>query len=389
MISPEEIKLQAEKWWKPFLQSHLNGSQFFPKTIDRIGKITGSSVRENINELQNQLASLRNRSKDTLGYGYTILYADVNFRRTGSHSLPQAIIFETADDYIDFVGRRNHWDSFQKNVTLVQGELPSLKEWVFNNPLCLIEYDGHWPELIKVCKYFMLNPRPNLYIRQLPIDIHTKFIEQQENIVRELLDNLIPEHLREATARQISSRYHLKFDEPSIRIRILDESLRIGTLSDITIPRSDFECLDIACKNVLVTENKMNFLSLPALPNSIAIWSGGGFMINYLKDVQWLKQKNIFYWGDLDAHGFAILHQMRSYFTQTVSLMMDLTTFNLFKTEGVVQGKPINTENLRLLTEAEKEAFIFLKEGNLRLEQEKIRQEYADALLYKMLGPQL
>lgn len=46
MISPQEIKAQAIKWWKPFLQSHLRNEPFFPKTIDRIGKITSSAIRE-------------------------------------------------------------------------------------------------------------------------------------------------------------------------------------------------------------------------------------------------------------------------------------------------------------------------------------------------------
>ena len=29
MISPQEIKEQGLKWWKPFLQSHLKGEVFF------------------------------------------------------------------------------------------------------------------------------------------------------------------------------------------------------------------------------------------------------------------------------------------------------------------------------------------------------------------------
>jgi hypothetical protein len=381
MIGPEEIKSQAEKWWKPFLQSHLSGGQFFPRTIDRIGKITASSVRNNINELQDQLASLRSRSKEVLGHGYTIDYGNVNFRRTGAHSLPQSIQFSGADDYIDYLARRDQWEAFLKNADLVSTSLPELKEWVFNNPVCLIEYDGHWEGLIKVCQYFIHNPRPDLYLRQLPIDVHTKFIEQHSAIVSELLDQIIGDHRRDPTARIVSNRYHLKSDEPSVRIRILDESLQIGGLSDVTIPRSDFERIHIPCKNVVITENKMNFLSLPALPSSIAIWSGGGFMINYLRDVQWLHERKIFYWGDLDVHGFAILHQMRSYFPQTESIMMDLTTFDLFRGEGLVEGKPIKVENLGLLTTTEAEMFYYLKTNNYRLEQEKIRQGYVDGVL--------
>ena len=164
--------------------------------------------------------------------------------------------------------------------------------------------------MIKVCKYFLTSPRPDLYIRQLPIDLHTKFIEQNEVIIKSLLDFLIRDAIKDVSEKSISKRYHLKYDEPTVRVRILDKQLTIGNLSDIRIPLSDFEELNINCNNVIMTENKMNFLALPLLPATIAVWSGGGFMISYLKNVEWLQERKIFYWGDLDSHGFLILHQM-------------------------------------------------------------------------------
>jgi hypothetical protein len=91
MISPNDIKVQALKWWKPFLKSHLKGEDFFPRNIDRIGKIKSSGVRENITKLQQQLDELYKNSKEKTGFGYTINKEDVRFRRTGSHSLPQSI----------------------------------------------------------------------------------------------------------------------------------------------------------------------------------------------------------------------------------------------------------------------------------------------------------
>ena len=386
MISPQEIKIQALKWWKPFLQSHLRNEPFFPKTIDRIGKITSSAVREKITELQNQLNELYANSKEKLGYGYIINKADVNFRRTGSHTLPQSIIFETAEDYIEFIGKKKDWNAFLKNSSLIHQQISQLTEWVFINPLLVVENDKKWEDLLKVCKYFLGNPKPDLYIRQLPIDLHTKFIEQNEALVKSLLDYLISEHIKDVTEKQLSKRYHLRFDEPIMRIRILDNRLLIDNLSDVGLPLSDFGKLSIECTNVLLTENKMNFLALPELLSTIAIWSGGGFMISHLKNTDWLKTKNIFYWGDLDAHGFLILHQMRSYFPQTKATMMDMNTFELFRGEGLISGEKINSENLSTLTKTELEMFHFLKTNNYRLEQEKIRQEYVDGVLRSVVG---
>ncbi len=385
MISPQEIKNQALKWWKQFLQSQLTGEDFFPKTIGRIGKVSSSAVREKINELQTQLADLQDNSKEKLGFGYVINREDVNFRRTGTHSLPQSITFEAAEDYIDFIGKRKDWTAFLQSNNLINQELPQLREWVFINVLTVIDNHKIWSELIKVCKYFLSTPKPNLYLRQLPIDINTKFIENNEAVIKSLLDFLVPEHKRDDLEKSLVKRYYLKYDEATIRVRILDPNLSIGGFSDLRMPLSDFENLKINCTNIIITENKMNFLTLPSLSSTIGIWSGGGFMVSFLKKIKWLEKINIFYWGDLDVHGFLILHQIRSYYPQVKSIMMDKDTFDQFKNEGLTKGEAINAEELKNLTAIEKDMFLYLKKNNYRLEQEKIKQRYADELLVKQL----
>ena len=52
----------------------------------------------------------------------------------------------------------------------------------------------------------------------------------------------------------------------------------------------------------------MNFLCPPPLPDSIAVWSSGGFNISYLKDIPRLKRVQCYYWDDLDTQGLQILN---------------------------------------------------------------------------------
>jgi hypothetical protein len=119
----------------------------------------------------------------------------------------------------------------------------------------------------------------------------------------------------------------------------------------------------------------MNFLTLPCLKDTFGLF-GGGFRIEILKQIDWLKKSNIIYWGDIDAQGFQILSQIRSYFPQTKSVMMNFKTLNLFQ-QFIVSGTPTNAAfNLQNLTTEEKELFAFLMEKNFRLEQEKIFQNY-------------
>src|SRR5699024_4307911 len=118
-------------------------------------------------------------------------------------------------------------------------------------------------------------------------------------------------------------------DEFLIRFRILDPSLYIHGLSDLSVLPSEFASLNIPCNTVFITENKMNCLTFPAVSKAIVIF-GTGYGVKKLKAIPWLHEKSIRYWGDIDAHGFEILSQLRSYFPQTSSFLMDRATLRHF-----------------------------------------------------------
>lgn len=386
MISPEEIKQQALKWWTPFLQSYVTNEPFFPKQIDRIGKVQPGDITHRFETVRNEIDALYQHSKEKTGIGYLVKKSENNFRRTGSHNLPEYILFETADDFLHYTGKVKEWRLFQRNYQLLMQCLPKLKEWILYNVDLLALAQTKWEDILKVCHYFIENPRPQLYIRQLPIRVHSKFIEENTTILQSLLDYLIPDNIRDNKKNKFAERYYLKHDEPLIRIRILDKRLAIyNNITDLSIRLSKFEQTDWACDTILITENKMNFLTLPPISSAIAIWSGGGFNVSYLSNTTWLKGKRIYYWGDIDEHGFQILHQIRCYFPHTQSLMMDKETFNSFE-EFAVDGKRNKAEQLSLLNSDEASLYDWLrsKENKNRLEQEKITQGYVDMILSKI-----
>ena len=94
-----------------------------------------------------------------------------------------------------------------------------------------------------------------------------------------------------------------------------------------------------------------------------------------MKDAEWMNTKKIYYWGDLDAHGFQILSEIRTHFSQIESFLMDRATFDKFF-EGD-KGSETSVEKELCLTSEEKEMFMHAKMNNYRLEQEKIPFEYA------------
>lgn len=381
MISPEDIRQQALKWWQPFLRSHILNEPFFPKEIARIGRARPGDITHRFDVLQDEMAALFKESKNETGAGYWVKTAETNFRRTGTHQLPDGIVLETAGDYLHVTRKKTEWERFIRTYDLMINRLPSLRTWALENAVLLTARDTDWEGILAVCQYFIHTPRPELYIRQLPIPVHTKFIEENDSLLQSLLDFLIPGDIRDRGQRKFADRYFLQRDEPLIRIRLLDGH------SDISIRLSDFENFSAPHANVVITENKMNFLTLPRLASTMAIWSGGGFKVNCVRNTLWLQVRNILYWGDIDEHGFQILHQLRSYYPQTRSVMMDRAIFDRFG-EFVVAGERNKAEKLSGLTEEEADMYEWLKKSYPlnRLEQEKIPQDYVDASLRLVLG---
>lgn len=368
MITTQEIKKQCLSWWKEFLLSTLEGEEYFPKNITRIGKITSKDILLKLTEHKTAIEELQ---KGAALWGYEIEMEEKRFEKIGTQIVPTAICIPSKEVYLRITRKRNELETFIKNKQLILPELPILKEWCNTNPLRLISHDS-WQNTLKVSYYFMANPSPNLYIRELPIDIHTKYIEENKEIIKSLLDYLLPSSSILFEEKSFEKRYGLKCAEPLIRIRSLDSALteQIGW-SDLSIPLPDFCCFPYKCKRLFITENKMNFLTLPTLPNSIAVWSGGGFNISYLKDINWIKEVKCYYWGDLDAQGMQILNQFRSYYPQVVSLMMDEETLQQYK-ELLKEGTPTTIQQLPHLTTKEYELYLYLQKNNQRLEQERI-----------------
>lgn len=384
MIQPEEIKKQAMRWYRDVLAAAVAGTPFFPKHI-RFGKVKASETLAGYRRIREELAELQSGSRDRLGYGYSVEFIIRKDRKTGEQRFPERIWFAGEDDYLRFIGKEREYHEFRNDAGLIVKTIPALRDWAIVNPLAVVEHAGAWRGLLAVCGFFLANPRPNLYIRELPLELPTKFVEEHKSVLRQLLEQLIPDHIN-SKASDFEKRYNLKYDEPLIRLRILDREVaarHFSGLRDLTIPQSEFNSLNPACKTVLILENKTNFsniynfLSLPGLEQTIAIF-GKGFQLSLLKEAAWLRDKQIIYWGDIDVHGFQILSQLRSYFPQTRSLMMDRETFQACR-DYCVTGPESFVTHLPNLTGEENDLFnhlLTLRERN-RLEQEKISHGYA------------
>ena len=91
------------------------------------------------------------------------------------------------------------------------------------------------------------------------------------------------------------------------------------------------------------------------------------------------KNKKIFYWGDIDTHGFEILSELRNVLPKARSLLMDAETFEAYRDLCVGEPSPFRYIPERL-TDDETSLFIQLHAENgknLRLEQERVGMTFA------------
>ena len=374
MINPNEIKLKAEKKYKNYLQSIIDNENIFPLFI-----IGNKKPSPSIPEFRREIEELNKFSKERKGYGYNIKYEVRKTKNLGTQSLPTSILFETKQDFEKFLKIEKEVEQFKIDYAKIIEQFPELFDWVKRFPKKVIENSAKWIDLLKVCTYFKSNTRPNLYLRELPISVHTKFIEANSSILSELLDILI-EPFSNKEQKRFEKRFNLKFSQPLIRFKILDSKISnnyFSGLNDISTTVSQFTELSLPIEKVIIVENKTNLytiaLTLPEHEKTMVIF-GSGFKVENLKEANWLKLVEILYWGDLDVQGFEILSQVRNYFPRTKSFLMDEKTFEEFSDneKGTYSKSSIQLN----LTTTELTIYEKLKENNWRLEQEKIPLDY-------------
>jgi hypothetical protein len=376
MITPQEIKKKAERKYVSFLQSLVVNTPYEKLVIRGDKKYAKSSLQEFEKELQ----LINSQSNEKKGFGYTLEFQQVRTKHLGIQDLPTSIYFDTENDYLKFLGKEKEVELFVGIITKITETFPELKEWIIKNPIKVIQNQAEWESILKVCRYFKQSPKPNLYIRELPIYDHTKFIERNQSVIKDLLDILISEYNNKGE-KQFEKRFNLKYAEPQVRFKILDKEVSqkyFSGIDDVSIPVSQFEALDLPVERVIVFENKTTFytaLTLPKMDNAIALF-GSGFSVSNLKNVYWFKDKALLYWGDIDVQGFEILSQFRAYFPQTKSILMNKITFeNFFENDS---GTPTNISVQLNLTDEEQQLYDILKTNNWRLEQEKIPFDYVN-----------
>ena len=253
-----------------------------------------------------------------------------------------------------------------------------------------LKHAHDWPQLLNVLQWISHHPRPNIYIRQIDLpDIHTKFIERHKSLLIELLDIILPDdtvNIEATGVKGFEQRYGFRSKPALVRFRLLDPNITIQGLTDLTVPAQELARLRLPVTTVFITENDINGLAFPVVAQSMVIF-GLGYGLQTLKEIGWLNDKTIYYWGDIDSHGFAMLDQIRHYFPHTESLLMNKETLLAHQPLWGEEHSP-TSRDLHHLRPHEMELYQKIihhrYRKNLRLEQERIGFSWLKAVLFSL-----
>ena len=387
--TPDDIRDQVLRLWERgrILAARRAGEALFPLTV-RSTRPGARELSDRFAEARDWIRALEAGSKERLGAGYDIVWAETNHRQLGVNRVPQAFVVPSEADALALIGKRRQSETFDRLVQVTRESMPALVPWIASHPMVLLEHASDWERILAVMAWFRAHPRPGLYARQIDVPgVHSKFIENRRRLLAELLDLALPEaaidpHAIGAPA--FEQRYGLLSKPAMVRFRILDERLRIHGLDDLATPAAQFAKLDPPVRRVFITENEINGLAFPAMPDSLIVF-GLGYGLERLAQVPWLQDRAVFYWGDIDTHGFAILDSLRGFLPAAQSFLMDRETLLAHQPLWGDEPDPCD-KDLARLTAAEAALFEDLRANRLgphvRLEQERI----AFGCLQKALG---
>jgi hypothetical protein len=386
--SATDLRSQIQKLWDrgEILSGLVTGEALFPKRLMLRGPSSAEmidrfeEVRTWINELQ-KMPHCRLKMRH------------FKHRLFGENAVPDEVWIDNNDDAFALIDKRRDVARFLMLIEMTRNRYPELLGWITKRPLRVLELFDDWERLLDVVGWVKNHPRPGVYLRQVDIPgVHSKFLEGYLGLLSELLEIVLPPGTIDVAASGVSQfarRYGFLEKPLRVRFRILDPDYAIlpsGLMQDLTLEAGSFARLNPRVSRVFITENEINFLAFPEVEDSLLIF-GAGYGFETLTTAHWLSRCRIYYWGDIDTHGFAILDQLRGVWGDVSSFLMDRTTLMNHRTLWGQEDQQ-TIRDLSRLNKEELELYDDLRDNrirkNLRLEQERIGFSQIESFLFSL-----
>ena len=296
----------------------------------------------------------------------------------GKHDVPVRLMLSGWDRVAEVVGRAGEValarERFARLIQLFSDSSEFRERAARTNSAWIALSAEDFNRLCLALHWFHVKPQSGLRPRAVPIEgLDTKWIATHRRLLQRLLG---------------VNDLGLAEGDRMMRVRFLDFSLAPAPgLVDVSVPFGSLVLPDDL--RVLVVENKETFLALPHTPegsNVVLVW-GAGYTAGALHELPWVRQaRQIVYWGDADADGYAILNTVRTRLSadgcsvSVVGAAMDIDTVQRFLHLAVADPGDTARVLPRLTEEEERARRFLIASGNKRLEQERVSLDWALSL---------
>lgn len=320
----------------------------------------------------------------------TLSWCERRWKALGVQRLPEKLALRGPEDVAMWIGESARWERAQSRYLALIARWPVLAQQLPRYFDVLADYsDADYQRLAEMLDWITSHPDSHLYPRQLPVSgLDSKWLDGRKGLLTDLVAAIQEDSSSDVDFYQ---RCGLKAPPLLVRMRVLDQSLRahVGGVGDITAPVDDLAGFSWLVSHVFIVENLQTGLAMSDMPGAV-VFMRLGYNVDVLARLPWLASAKCIYWGDLDTHGFAILHRARSYVPALQSVLMDEETLLRHKALWVDEAAQHSAAELTLLTKDEQQLYRDLKQQrwgqNVRLEQERIDWTTAWNVLQRSLA---
>ncbi len=383
----DQIRSKAERKLLTVYRAAISGEGVFPWVVP----LNRSELKDDLVLWRNEVDALREIDKSYTGVaGPVVLNKILNTRKFGTQKFPDKVIFESQNDFLEYLGKKREFSKLMKLVELSRARIPTIEDWLRrpSSPNRMFENQNTWEGILEVCEYFLTRENFSMHPRLFPLSVHTKFIEENKGILGEIFDIILPCERKNVTSVVFEERYIIRTDIQRIALRIPDESLRVSLgipFSELEVPTKELSALIEKYEQpiqFLIIENKTSYLTFPKIEKTIIIF-GSGFLVSALEHHKFLNKGRLLYWGDIDAHGLEILSLVREQFPHTETFLMSEEIITKFWNGS--KGKPsVRINDPVALSTAELKLYRLIRNGEKRFEQEKLAASYIEEAILQL-----
>jgi len=373
--TPEMLRERlAKRWYRGIYLAALAACEEF-EPIDL--KITGPKTSE-LNSRREEVQAWAGRWHQQAQRRETA----VSYRATGGrglvgqNQLPDRTRIESLADLECFLGTTDQTRRYRELLTQTS-DRPALAEWVTRRPMRALEHHEHFAPLMAALDWIEANAGTGRRLREIDAaGVDTKFVERHQRILLELGRLVVADDLIKPGGKSIAGRFGFAVPDRRVRFRRLDDALDwpLPGFDDVEVRAEDLAATALDVEQVYIIENLATYLSFPQSPRAVAIF-GGGYAATVAGAVDWLRDVDVHYWGDLDTHGLTILDRLRVCLPRVQSMLMDRETLLAHRPLWGSEPSQV-TRDLPNLTPEESQCYHELIDGThgraIRLEQERV-----------------